>query len=238
MRTNSLLLTALLLSLSAVFVPGAARGEESGQATGRIVGDPAHALGGGRLQDARRVPRHGVAAHSGSAAAPQDSAELPVCARPGRLRPAVSGALSRGGRRVPQICRRGTAPTRAGDGRHARREHARRRDIYSANPLRQRLLPRTARRRRHQLLAHRHLRASCPTAAAAAAGRLQNVLVLAWRAQSAASLGVSLAGNRRHTNSRVLAAAQLRSDVQRAQGSPPLRAVCQRPLRASGEILA
>ncbi len=74
-----------------------------------VLGHPAHPLGGGRLQDARRVPGDGPAQYPQGDAALARAAQLPVHARPGCVRAAVPGAVSRRGGRFPPIPGRGKA---------------------------------------------------------------------------------------------------------------------------------
>ena len=114
MRTNSLLLTALLLSLSAAFVPGAVRGEDQAKPQGVLWVIPHTHWEGAVFKTREEYLDIGLPHILKAMRLLRDAAELQVRAGPGRLRPAVSGAISRGGRRIPQVCRRGTAPTRAG----------------------------------------------------------------------------------------------------------------------------
>ena len=83
----------LCLILLAALVPG--RRAEGREAEGDLLGHPAHPLGGGGLQDPRGIPRHGPGEHPQGDAAPEGAARLPVHARPGGVRPAVPGAVSR-----------------------------------------------------------------------------------------------------------------------------------------------
>ena len=76
------------------------------------------------------------------------------------------------GGRFPQVPGRGAAATGRRARCHARREHARRRDLRPADAVRQAVLSRQAGRRRDHRLAARHLRPPCPDAATDGAGRL------------------------------------------------------------------
>ena len=207
---------------------------KAARAEGDILGHPAHPLGGGGLQDPRGIPRHGPGEHPQGDAAPEGAARLPVHARPGGVRPAVPGAVPGRGGRLPPVPGRGAIAARRRARRHARRQHAGRRDLRPADDLRQGVLSRQARRRRDDGMAARHLRAPRPDAATDGARRIQVVLVLPRRAPAGFPLGVHLGGDRRHADRCLL-------DAPRLRGSPsPRRRTWRRsagdegPLRRPG----
>ena len=87
------------------------------------------------------------------------------------MRPFLERYPGRGGR-FPPVPGRGAAAARRRARRHARRQHAGRRDVRPADAVRQGLLSRQARRRRDDRLAARHLRPPRPDAAIARARRV------------------------------------------------------------------
>ena len=185
---------------------------------GHLLGDPSYSLGRRGVQDAGRVSGNRSAQYPQGDEAPQGAAGIPVRARPGRLREAVSGAIPRPGGRFPQVSQ-GRAAATGGRARcHARCEHARRRDVHPSDAIWQRVLSAQAGRRGHGWLAGRHVRASRPDAAASGAWRLQVVLVLARGAAGRSSVGVLLGGDRRHEDSGLLSALQLRPALSLAPG--------------------
>ena len=148
-----------------------------------VLGHPPHPLGGGRLQDPRRVPGHGPAEHPQGDAAAQGAARVTGSCS---TRWPTSGRSSSG---IPS-----RRPTSAGSSAEGRLQLAGaldvmpddnmpgRRDVRPADAVRQGVLPREARRGRDDRLAARHLRPHAQMPQLLTLGGLQVVLVLPRRA--------------------------------------------------------
>ena len=105
----------------------------------------AHPLGGGRVQDPRRLSGDGFAQYFEGAPPPEDVPELQIHARSGRLYQAVSRALSGGGTSIPQVYLGRKVGNCWRHGRDAGRREAGRRVVRAAGSVRQALLPRATR---------------------------------------------------------------------------------------------